>query len=185
MSGAGQIPEEDEIDCIVTFLEMTARPKGPFARLPMNAPVSLIRAVAPPLRWFFHLYDGVGEHHAWTDRHHEDPAKVLAFLHDPNVSLFSLMHDGWPGGFFMLDHRKPGVCDLAYFGVAPQLLGRGYGKWLLGEAIQTGWDREGTTRMSVNTCTLDHARALPLYQRMGFSPVRRVVERRKRPGPAA
>jgi GNAT superfamily N-acetyltransferase len=172
-----------EVECTITYLEMTARPTGPIAPLPMNAPVCLMRAVEPPLRWFFHLYDGVGEQHDWTDRHRDDPADLLAFLHDPNVSLFCLMHDGWAGGLFMLDHRDPGVCDLAYFGIAPELLGRGYGKWLLGEAIQTGWDRDGTTRMTLNTNTLDHPRALPLYQRMGFVPVRREVHRRI--GPAA
>ena len=35
------------------------------------------------------------------------------------------------------------------------------------------WDRPGTARVTVNTNSLDHPRALPLYQKAGFVPVRR------------
>ena len=42
-----------------------------------------------------------------------------------------------------------------------------------------GWDRAGVTKMTLNTNTLDHPRALALYQRMGFVPVRRENKRRK------
>lgn len=168
----------DAIDYTVTYLEMTARPKGPFAPLPMNARVSLLQSVAPPVRWFLHLYDGVGAAHEWTDRHNDAPETLRAYLHDANISLFTMMHNGWSGGFFMLDHRTPGQCDLAYFGLMPEMHGRGYGKWMLGEAVRAGWAREGTRRMTINTNTLDHPRALPMYQRIGFSPVRRVATRR-------
>ena len=40
------------------------------------------------------------------------------------------------------------------------------------------WDRPGTRRVTVNTNTLDHPRALPLYQKAGFAPVRRETRRR-------
>jgi hypothetical protein len=33
--------------------------------------------------------------------------------------------------------------------------------------------------MTVNTCTLDHPRALPAYQSWGFHPVRREERRRR------
>ena len=44
---------------------------------------------------------------------------------------------------------------------------------LLQTAIATGWTREDVEKMTINTCTLDHPAALPLYQKMGFAPVRR------------
>ncbi|MFT7390949.1 MAG: GNAT superfamily N-acetyltransferase [Paracoccaceae bacterium] len=183
MTAAGS--DDGMVDYTVTYLEMTARPTGPFAPLPMSAPTSLIRANEPPLSWFLYLYRGVGAAHEWTDRLSDVPDTLRGFLHDPDISLYTLMHDGWAGGFFLLDHRTPGQCDLAYFGLMPDMHGRGYGKWLLGEAIRTGWDREGTRRMTVNTNTLDHPRALPLYQRVGFSPIRRVAARRKVTQPKA
>lgn len=162
----------------ITFLEMTRKPDGPRVPLPMGAPVSLMRAVRPPLRYFLYLYDMVGDRHHWTDRHEDDPDALRAFLHDDDVSLFSLMWDGWPGGIVLLDWRADGVCDLGYFGLAAELHGRGLGRWLLDEAVRMGWAREGVAKMTVNTNTLDHPRALPLYQRAGFSPVRRVEKTR-------
>ena len=49
---------------------------------------------------------------------------------------------------------------------------------LLATAIDTGWQMAGTERMTVNTNTLDHPRALGLYQKLGFVPVRRERLRR-------
>jgi hypothetical protein len=34
---------------------------------------------------------------------------------------------GWPQGFFMLDWREAGICDLAYFGLVPEAVGAGLG----------------------------------------------------------
>jgi GNAT superfamily N-acetyltransferase len=73
----------------------------------------------------------------------------------------------------VLDTRKRATCDLAYFGLVPQALGRGLSHWFLASAIHMAWDRPGVTKMTVDTSTLDHPRALALYQRMGFVPVRR------------
>jgi len=83
------------------------------------------------------------------------------------------MVDGWPGGFFMLDTREPGTYDLAYFGLVPEAIGRGLSHWFLSSAVHMGWDRPEVQRMTVNTNTLDHPRALTLYQKMGFEPTRR------------
>ena len=78
-----------------------------------------------------------------------------------------------------LDTRVPATCDLAFFGLVPQAVGRGLSSWLLASAIHMGWDRAGVTRLTLNTCTLDHPRALALYQRAGFVPVRREDKTRK------
>jgi len=57
--------------------------------------------------------------------------------------------------------------------MVPEALGRRLGGWLLKTAILTAWDLPDTTKVTVNTCTLDHPRALALYQKNGFMPVRR------------
>ena len=43
------------------------------------------------------------------------------------------------------------------------------GKWLLAEAIRAAWAKL-PKRVIVQTCTLDGPAALPLYQKMGFTP---------------
>ena len=168
----GERQAGERIEYQVTHLEMRARPEAP---LP---PLALIRATEPPADYFLYLYRAVGEPWEWTDWLERPRDEVEAFVADREVDLWTLMVDGWPGGFFMLDTRKPGVCDLAYFGLVPQATGRRLGPWLLGTAIRAGWDRPGVERLTVNTCTLDHPAALGLYQRFGFVPVARETRTR-------
>lgn len=160
------------IDYTVTFLEMTSRPGFGWPPQVSGPPASLLAADTPPPWYFLALYDAVGRDYLWTDMHHRNEADLAAWLSDPAVSLFTCMRSGWPHGFFLLDWREAGGCNLAYFGLVPQAVGTGLGSFLLRTAILTGWDRTGVTRMTVNTCTLDHPRALALYQRHGFAPVR-------------
>ncbi len=168
----------ERIDCVVTYLEMVARPGFPRPHLPPGPVSALIGAERPPVWYFLDLYDAVGRDYEWIDQHERPAPEVEAFLHDPAVTLYSFMRDGWPHGFFVLDCRAPGRCDLAYFGLVPEAIGRGLGTFLLQTALHMAWDRPGTTRVSVNTNSLDHPRALPLYQKAGFEPVRRETRRR-------
>ncbi len=163
----------------VTYLEMTARPATPIPHVPTGSPLALIAAENPPVGYFLYLYSAVGADYEWTDWLKHTRQQQEAFVGDPKVELFTLMVDGWPGGFFVLDTRQPDSCDLAFFGLVPQAIGRGLSAWFLASAIHMGWDRPGVTRMTVSTTTLDHPRALAFYQRMGFVPVRRENKTRK------
>jgi len=162
-----------EIVYTVTFLGMDERPAYPRPHLPPGPPVALLNAEDPPPWYFLALYDAVGSSYEWTDWHDRPLAELEAFLLDPRVEMFTLMRTGWPAGFFVLDRRIEGVCDIAYFGLVPQMIGRGLGRWLIRTAVHTGWDRPGVARMTVNTNTLDHPAALALYQKAGFVPERR------------
>lgn len=173
MSRAGE-----PVDYVVTFLEMEARPAYPRPHLPTGPTSALIAAEVPPLWYFFALYDAVGGGYEWTDQHERSRDELEAWLADPAVVLYSFMRAGWPHGFFILDGRDATVCDLALFGLAPQAVGRGLGTFLLQTAVHMAWDRPGTARVTVNTNSLDHPRALPLYQKAGFEPVRRETRRR-------
>lgn len=165
----------DRVDVTITYLEMTGAPTFAHPPVPAQPGLALMRATAPPARWFRHLYGSVGADHEWTDWHARSDDDVREFIDDPAVSIHTLMLQGWAAGFFMLDAREVGTCDLAYFGLTPEARGRGLGSWLLKTAILTGWETPGVNRMTVNTCTLDGPRALPLYQRMGFAPIAQEV----------
>ncbi len=162
-----------EVAYTVTYLEMTARPQYPHPPLPANQPATLLRAVAPPAWYFLALYDAVGRDYAWEDAHQKPEEETQAWLDHDEVELFTLMSGGWPQGFFVYDLTEPGVCELALFGLVPQAIGKGLGTFLLRTAILDAWDKPGVERLTVNTCTLDHPRALQNYQRHGFVPVRR------------
>ena len=82
--------------------------------------------------------------------------------------------DGVPSGFFEIaalsDHA-----ELSYFGLMDHATGQGLGRWFLGAAIEAAW-ATGASKVKVQTCTLDHPAALPLYQRLGFNAVAQARE---------
>ncbi|NDR55594.1 GNAT family N-acetyltransferase [Aliiruegeria sabulilitoris] len=171
-------PAGTEIQYTVTWLEMTERPSYGWPHEPTGEPASLLKADTPPAWFFLMLYDAVGRDYAWEDMHDKTEDELSEWLADPATSLYTLMRKGWPHGFFMLDHRKPSICHLAYFGLVPQAIGRGLGRFLLQNAVLTAWDLPGVKKLTVNTNTLDHPRALQTYQRCGFDPVLRTEHRR-------
>jgi GNAT superfamily N-acetyltransferase len=71
-----------------------------------------------------------------------------------------------------LDFRDVSTANLAYFGLMPDYIGRKLGYFFLYHTAVNAWAKP-ISRLLVNTCTLDHQRALPLYQRMGFVPYSR------------
>ena len=171
-------PAGTEVDYVVTYLQMDARPDWGWPHLPAGSGAALLKAETPPNWYFLSLYVAVGRHYVWEDKHAAAPEALGAWLRSDAMSLYTLIEHGWPQGFFMLEQLDDGTTDLAFFGLVPEAVGKGLGTWLLKTAILTGWDMPGTERLSVNTCTLDHPRALAHYQRHGFAPIRRASRTR-------
>ena len=154
----------ETVEVTVTYLEMDTAPTFTRPHAPVGEPVALMRAKSPPVWYFLFLYRTVGAQYEWVQRLEDDPGDLDDFVSDDKVGIYTLLRGGWPAGFFMLDWRKEGVTDLSYFGLVPDAVGQGLGSWLLKTAILTAWDVPGTQRVTVNTCTLDHPRALAQYQ---------------------
>ncbi len=163
-------------DVVITFLEMSERPSVP--RVEPKIPIALLRAKAPTTAFYHYLYDAVGRPWYWTDRKAYSDEQLAAVIQDERVEIYVLHADGVPAGFFELDRRQAPTVDLAYFGIMPDFIGKRLGPYLLGTAIEMAWEG-GTARFTVNTCTLDHPAALPMYQRYGFKP----YDRRRVPPP--
>jgi GNAT superfamily N-acetyltransferase len=156
------------IETVVTYLEMTADPHHSVPP-PANLKLVLLKSEKPPVHYYRYLYDMVGRPFHWVDRKALDDEALAAAIHADDVDIFVLYVGGVPAGFFEVDHRKTQEVELKYFGLARNFQGRGLGKWLLGEAITCCWTHS-PSRVIVDTCTLDSPAALPLYQRMGFTP---------------
>lgn len=101
--------------------------------------------------------------------------KLRAILDDPQVSLFALRQGERDVGILELDFRQPDECELAFFGLASEAVGKGIGRTLMNEAIERAWSR-AIKRFWVHTCTLDHPAALGFYRRSGFTPYAFQVE---------
>jgi GNAT superfamily N-acetyltransferase len=163
--------ETRRIPMVVTFLEMKSKP----AALPPPIPkgkVAILRAAHPPLHFYRYLYDTIGDAYFWVDRRKLKDDALAALVQHPDVELYVLYAEGNPAGMAELDMREPGIGQLAYFGLMPEAVGKRLGYFFLYHAVMNAWARP-ISKLLVNTCTLDHPRALPLYQRLGFAPYSR------------
>ena len=164
-----------------TYLEMSSpedlrRPELP-AELPElkrveNCPVSLFRT----------LYAEVGRAYHWRDRLSWTDDQVRSHLADPAISIWLLSWKDAPSGYFELRVHEDRSVEIAYFGLLPDFVGRGWGGYLLTRAVETAWQLK-PGRVWLHTCTLDHPAALPNYIGRGFKPVRHEVYTAELPAP--
>jgi ribosomal protein S18 acetylase RimI-like enzyme len=159
-------PAAKQLEVVITYLEMTQRPIRPTIPTPPGR-LALMRAEAPSVSYYRYLYHTVGEPWFWYTRRKMDDATLAALVHDPKVEIYVLYVNGEPAGYAELDRRPEPDIEIAYFGIFPQFVGRGFGPYLMNWAVDQAW-QYGPKRLTVNTCTLDHPKALRTYQRVGF-----------------
>ncbi|MDX1710024.1 MAG: GNAT family acetyltransferase [Rhodovibrionaceae bacterium] len=165
------VPKDDgTLDVTITYLEMHQPPRGQLPHPPAAVRLALMRAKKPPVRFYRYLYDSVGEAWLWMDRRKLSDRELTKIIHDDRVEIYVAYADGVPAGFAEIDRRTEGVVELAYFGMMPEFIGKRLGHYLLAWAVDAAW-RSHPQKVTVNTCTLDHPKALPLYQKVGFRPV--------------
>ncbi len=156
-----------KVDVTITYLEQKARPALPDAPQPRGQH-ALLRALDPPLAYYRYLYSAVGDSYYWVSRKRLDDAQLRAITSDPNVHICVLYVAGSPAGFTELDHREANEVEVKFFGLTPDHSGRGLGRYFLTQTIDLAWGL-GPRRVRLETCTLDHPAALPLYQKLGFT----------------
>ncbi|MDX5361409.1 MAG: GNAT family N-acetyltransferase [Alphaproteobacteria bacterium] len=162
------------LDTVVNYLEMTDDP-GRSPRAPSLPGLALLKVEDIPVHYYRYLYDAVGRDWHWVDRKKLSDEDLSAALHRDTVDIYVAHVKGAPAGYFELERDLPDRVLLAYFGLIPDFIGLRLGGWLLDTAIATAWSH-APARVEVETCTLDHPRALGLYQKRGFRPVRRVAK---------
>ena len=163
----------------VTHLEMTARPSHRPVPMPLSK-LALLEAEKPTVSFYRYLYDTVGEAWLWGDRRALDDDRLKAIIHDERDTVLVLYRAGVPAGFAELFRGDEGTTELSYFGLIPDFFGQGLGRYLLQAAIEHAWADE-PERLIVQTCTLDHPRAVTLYQWAGFQPFAQEEELRDDP----
>ena len=156
-----------------TFLELGSPAELVAAPAPMPAPaIERVEPCSPEL--FRFLYAEVGRAFQWTDRLSWSDETIRGHLAQPGVSIWLMSWEAKPAGYFELRQHGDGSVEIAYFGLLPDFIGRGWGKYLLTRATQTAWGLQ-PARVWLHTCTLDHPAALPNYIKRGFRPVREEV----------
>lgn len=159
---------------VVTYLEMRSPPPAP--NQPASSPFRLTRRNGDDLEGYRNLFRRVGTPWLWFSRLVLDDDSLRRILGDPQVEVYAVTNrSGNELGLLELDFRQDGACELAFFGLVPEMTGRGHGKWLMQRATALAW-RDGVHRFWLHSCTLDHPAALDFYRAQGFVPYARAVE---------
>jgi GNAT superfamily N-acetyltransferase len=149
------------------YLEMHDAAQLRRSRIPEPAP-AIVRAEIPSPALNRALYISVGGAWHWVDRLPWTWSQWLKWLDRPELQTWIMYVAGTPAGYFELEKQADDQVELAYFGIAPDFLGRKLGGHLLGVAIKEAWAM-GAKRVWVHTCTLDHPAALANYKARGMT----------------
>jgi GNAT superfamily N-acetyltransferase len=153
------------VDVTVYYLEMLA-----CSDRSVPAPESgltITHSHEPSVRFYRFLYNAVGKDYHWLNRRKLSDQQLAATIHDPRNELMVLKVDDASAGFAELDRRQADEVELVQFGLLPEFIGRGLGKWFLQAIIDRVWSYR-PNRFWLHTCSLDHAAALPTYKTAGF-----------------
>jgi GNAT superfamily N-acetyltransferase len=159
------------LEVLRTYLEMT----DPDQLTPAFNPspdTCLDRLGGCPASFYRYLYAEVGRRYHWVDRLAWTDDHIRAHLALPTISLWLLSVGHAPAGYFELKGPEEGSVEIAYFGLLPEFIGRGLGKYLLTSAVSEAWAL-GARRLWLHTCSLDDPAALPNYLKSGFRPFKR------------
>ena len=128
-----------------------------------------LEKVNPPdfqLNKFF--YKEIGKKHSWTDRLVWNDKKWIDYLENSCVNTYVLKRNNEFIGFFEQIFDKDKLdCEIAYFGILEEYIGKKLGGYLLSEAIKISFNI-GSKRVWVHTCSLDHKNALQNYLSRGM-----------------
>ncbi len=162
----------DPVPVTITYLEMNERPRLRTVHPDPKLKLALMRAEQPTIGFYRYLYDTVGRDWLWIDRKKLSDDRLGDIIHDGNVEIYVLYCGGVPAGFSELDFRRPKEGNLNLFGLIPEFTGMKLGRYFLNWTIEEAWQHP-IERLTINTCTMDHPAALPLYQSAGFVPYAR------------
>ncbi len=166
----------DRVAVMVTFMQMKVPPPRLAEQFPENVTLAQEKLAVGAYR---ELYHQVGAPWLWWLREVMPDEMLARHLASPAISIHVLRVGGKPGGFFELDRSSWPDVNLNYFGLVQEMIGQGLGMKLLRSAINEVAliTKPGPARrLTVNTCTADHPRALPNYQAAGFVEIRRLRE---------
>ena len=127
--------------------------------------------------YYRQFYYGVGAAHHWLDRMVMADDELREKINANNVILIEIKVQGEPAGYLELVKEEEFV-EILYFGLLPTFTGKGLGFFFLQWAVMKAWSYSPKW-VQLNTCELDHPRALGNYQRAGFEIVKMETQDRR------
>ena len=150
-----------------SFLEINSIKKLNISKSP--GPNFKINQVDPPdfhINKFF--YKQIGRKHRWIDRLAWADKKWIQYVENPRIKTFILKDNNNLAGYYeTIRDLDKFNCEIAYFGVLEEYIGKKCGGYLLSEAIKRLFE-EGISRVWLHTCSLDHENAIKNYLARGM-----------------
>ncbi len=114
------------------------------------------------------FYKQIGKKLHWIDTLVWSDNKWINYLNNQNVSTYILKEENNLVGYYeqIFDKEKLD-CEIAYFGILEEYIGKKFGGYLLSEAIKNAF-KLNCKRIWVHTCSLDHRHALKNYLSRGM-----------------
>ena len=162
-----------KVAAIVTYLQMFQRPRTRPG--PSEQSWVLKKAEFSGLKDYRLLFRRVGQDWLWFSRLKLGDDELGQILDHPQYETYVLTVNDENRGLLELDFRLEGESEISFFGLTPEMLGRGAGRWLMNRALEIAWSHP-IRRLWLHTCTFDHPGAVSFYVRSGFQPYRRQVE---------
>ena len=133
-----------------------------------NLNLQLEKIVKPNIEINKFFYKNVGKNHNWVDRLSWDNLKWISYLENNNVHTYILKSQkDFIGYFEAIQEQSTNSCEIAYFGILNEYIGKKFGGYFLSEAIKICFEIK-SKRVWVHTCTLDHRNALQNYLKRGM-----------------
>ncbi|MBE8191098.1 MAG: GNAT family N-acetyltransferase [Alphaproteobacteria bacterium] len=136
---------------------------------PWGADISFNREPTIAIADYRALYDSVGRAWHWVNRREIDDKSLAAIIHHPRTDIFVLRHRNTEIGFIEIHRHQHPMVEIIFVGLLQEAIGQGFGQQMLHHALyHLAQAKIKTKRVIMQTCTLDHPSALPLYIKMGF-----------------
>jgi GNAT superfamily N-acetyltransferase len=111
---------------------------------------------------------GIGCAHQWPSQLWDD-RQWETYLKRRDLRHWVALIDGAPAGLLSLDAPPGGDVEVDTFGLLPDHIGKGVGGRFLTAGVRLAWTvSPQVSRVWLHTSSLDHAHALPNYERRGF-----------------
>ena len=114
------------------------------------------------------FYREIGKRHRWVDRLSWSNDTWINYLSNKNLYTCVLKkNDDLVGYYEKIYYEESNEFEIAYFGIMEEYIGKGYGGFLLSEALESCL-KEKVSRIWVHTCSLDHENAIKNYLARGM-----------------
>lgn len=158
----------------VTLLEMRAPfPERSLAEpAPLPSGLTFSHDPTPELSEYRAVYDLIGSDWYWVNRKAMRDAQLGPLISSDKTEIYYLKSGDRIIGFLELNFRNFPEVEIVFIGLEKTYIGQGLGLFLIRSALKIVQSRNAAS-IRIQTCTLDHPRAILLYQSHGFTAVSR------------